>query len=316
MKTALTVILSLIFLVAAGCAASPQTLPHQGAWGIYRLDLETQSVVLVRDFGGMEISSLHLDAAGNKFAFSGIPMDVMDADSELYTLDIRTLELEQLTDNDAEDYYPVWSPDGSRIAFLSMRDGTMDIFVMNTSGDDVGKLYDSGGHDADIDWVGDSIAFTSGSAIWIMDENGSGPQQVTFPPHAGEWGSANLPRGDYDPRISPDGGRIVFERLEDAEAPNGGYNFFLIAPDGSGETRLTDTGYAQGIANWSRSGDRLVWIVAAIDGSGKYDIYMMNADGSGRQNITPDYFPPDFLCHDPLFSPDGAGIYFIGQYWE
>jgi len=36
---------------------------------------------------------------------------------------------------------------------------------------------------------------------------------VTYPADAGRWGTANLPVGDYDPRLSPDAERIAFERL-------------------------------------------------------------------------------------------------------
>jgi Tol biopolymer transport system component len=42
----------------------------------------------------------------------------------------------------------------------------------------------------------------------------------------------------------------------------------------------------------------------------------MNADGGGARNVTPDYFPDDFLCHAPSFSPDGGRLFFVGQWWE
>ncbi len=137
-----------------------------------------------------------------------------------------------------------------------------------------------------------------------------------WPPEAGRWGTANLPVGDYDPRLSPDCSRIVFERLEDPYALHGGYNIFAIDFDGIRETRLTSTGYAQGLASWSNAGDRIVYIVAAIDGQGKFDMYMMNADGKGNRKITPAYFPGTFLVHQAVFSGDDAGLFFIGEWWE
>ncbi|TET28068.1 MAG: hypothetical protein E3J73_01365 [Candidatus Bathyarchaeum sp.] len=48
---------------------------------------------------------------------------------------------------------------------------------------------------------------------------------------------------------------------------------------------------------------------------GKYDSYLMNSDGSENRNITPDYFPADFLCHDPIFSKDGTKIFFVGKWY-
>lgn len=149
-----------------------------------------------------------------------------------------------------------------------------------------------------------------------MKEDGTQPIRITNPPSRGEWGQANLPKGDYDPRLSYDGNRIVFERLEDTTLSNGGYNLFVVNLDGTGETRLTDNNYAQGLANWSHSGERIVYVVAAIGGVGKYDMYMINSDGNDNHNITPYYFPADFLCHSPVFSKGDARIFFIGQWWQ
>jgi TolB protein len=149
-----------------------------------------------------------------------------------------------------------------------------------------------------------------------MNEDGTEPMQLTHSPKQGQWGNANHPFGDYDPRLSPDGQKIIFSRLENDSSPHGNYNFFTVNIDGSGETRLTNTGYTQCIASWSNSGDEIVFIVSAIDDQGKYDIYMMNSDGSNYRDITPDYFPNDFLCYPAIFSNDDSSIYFIGQWWE
>jgi Tol biopolymer transport system component len=129
-------------------------------------------------------------------------------------------------------------------------------------------------------------------------------------------GNANLPFGDYDPRFSLDGSKIAFERLDDDTSSHGNYNLYVIGATGTGETKLTDTGYSQGLAIWSHSGDKLVYIVAAIGSEGKYDIYMMDADGTDVRNITPDYFPSSFLCHSAMFSKDDSKVYFTGQWWK
>lgn len=257
--------------------------------------------------------ALRLDNGGDSLLFAA---GDTEASMEIYSISTDGNNLERLTDNEYFDVYPVWSPDGTRVAFLTRRDKDLDIYLMGADGADNRKLYDSGFNDADIDWVGEAIVFTSQFSIWKMNADGTDPTQVTFLPGRGEWGNANLPKGDYDPRLRPDGKKIVFERMEDTSQPNGSYNFFTVNMDGSGQTQLTDNGYAQGIANWSHTGDRLVYVVAAINGAGKYDIYLMNADGMDNQNITPDYFPADFLCHSPVFSVNDASIFFIGQWWE
>jgi Tol biopolymer transport system component len=224
----------------------PQSVPREQNWGIYSLDLTTGKVELVYS-SASEIGFLNLNKAGDTLAFSQHFGGDANENEEICNVKIDGGELTRITDNNLMDTYPVWSPDGAQIAFLSWRDKDLDIYVMDSDGSNQRRLYDSGSHDADIDWVGHNIVFTSGSQIWIMQDDGTAPVQVTDPPDAGVWGDANLPFGDYDPRLSPDGRKIVFERLEDDTSPHGNYNFFVINADGSGETRLTDSSYSQGL---------------------------------------------------------------------
>src|SRR4030042_1872549 len=261
---------------SAGVLQQVKTVPREAPWGIYRLDPGTQDVPLIYSFPADSYpSDLRLNNRGDRFVFAQRPNSSDESATEIYTVGIDGKSLRRLTDNDYWDLYPVWSPDGARIAFLSRREKDLDIYVMDADGKNTLKLYDSGDNDADIDWVGNNIVFTSQFMLWIMNDDGTEPVPVTAYSDQGKWGKANLPAGDYDPRLSPDGKRVVFERLEDTASLHGGYNLFTINADGTSETRLTNNGYAQGLASWSRSGKTLVYIVAAINNEGKYDIYTM-----------------------------------------
>jgi Tol biopolymer transport system component len=316
------VILVLAVGLVTGCkqnpdAPQPLAVPQENTWGIYKLDIETQKTIIVYSFPPDVVpGNLCLNDDGDRFVLTQKTNGTSDNYTEIYTIGTDGMELTRLTDNDYWDLYPVWSPDGRRIAFLSWRDKDLDIYVMDADGKNEVKLFDSGDHDADIDWTEDNIVFTSRYAIWIIKDNGTQAEQVTAYPEMGEWGIANLPKGDYDPRSSPDGHTIAFERLENNGIPNGGYNIFTVGREGKGEIRLTSSGYSQGLVNWAHSGEKLVYSVAAIDGRGKFDIYIMNPDGTGNHNVTPDYFPSNFLCHQPVFSQNDASIYFLGQWWE
>ena len=178
------------------------------------------------------------------------------------------------------------------------------------------QFYDSGDHDADIDWVNDRLAFTRNSQIWLINSDGSGARQLTDPPRTGEWGNANLPFGDYDPRISPDGSKIVFERMVDDRSPHGNYDLYTINIDGTNLTNITNTGFTQGMANWSPSGTQIAYVVSAIDDAGQYDMYIINPDGTENRNITPNSFPQEFLIHWVTFSGNDTGLYFIGEWWS
>jgi len=312
-------LIAIFTIFEAGCAADiflrGKSVPHEERWGIYIVDLATEDVTLVYTCP-RKISGLQLNSTGDTLVFSQ-KIDGNDNEhEEICTITVDGSNFRRLTNNTVLDTYPCWSPDNSKIVFLSWRDTTMDIYTMNADGSDVKKLYDSGGHDGDVHWLNDAIVFTRDSQIWIMDDDGTNARQVTNPPRVGEWGNAVLPFGDYDPKLSPDGTTIVFERMVDDKTRHGNYNIYTIREDGSQETALTDTGYTQGIANWSHSGDKLVYFVTAMGEEGVFDIYVMNADGTDNRNSTPGYFPKNFLCHSPIFSLDDSKIYFAGEWWE
>jgi Tol biopolymer transport system component len=320
----LTLIIALAIVAAStllnmGANKTPDAqnaVPHEGAYGIYVLDLATEKVELLYSTDNeIYTSALRLNSQGDKLVFAQKTGET-DESTEIFTVDVDGQNLLKLTDNSYWDLYPAWSPDGTRIAFLSKRDTDLDIYMMNADGSDQHMFYDSGSHDADIDWEGDIIVFTSGFKIWSIKDDGTGLTQITNPTDAGQWGQANLPIGDYDPRLRADGLKIVFERLEAPSSTHGNYNIFTVDSDGAHETRLTNTNYAQGLASWSHSGDKIVYGVAAMNDEGKYDMYMLKADGSDNRNVTPEYFAANFLCYSPIFSQDDSEIYFIGQWYE
>jgi Tol biopolymer transport system component len=107
----------------------------------------------------------------------------------------------------------------------------------------------------------------------------------------------------------------VFERLVGDTSVHGNYDIYSIGVDGTGETALTSSRYSQGLPSWSHSGDQIVYIVAAINDKGVYRIYMMDSDGGNDRDITPNYFPDNFLCTSAVFSNDDSKLYFIGQWW-
>jgi Tol biopolymer transport system component len=314
-RTLIGVLLASLACDLPGLAArGGRTVPEEARWGIYSLDPASQEVGLLYS-SSEEIVNLDLNAAGDRLAFSRKVGGEDLRNLEIFTVGVDGLDAQRLTSNQYLDTYPAWSPDDSQIAYLSWPGPTLDIYLMQSDGSAPRLLYDSGRDDADIDWVGGRIVFTRDSRIWIMRSDGSDARPLTDPPRAGESGDANLPFGDYDPRLSPDGAQVVFERLVDDASPHGNYDLFTILTDGSGLHRITRTGYSQGLAAWSPAGDQLVYIVTAMDGAGKFDAYAVRPDGGDNRNITPAFFPARFLMHAAVFSQSGSMLYFIGEWW-
>ena len=81
----------------------------------------------------------------------------------------------RLTNNPAMDCWPVWSPDGKRIAFTSNRDGNYEIYVMNADGSGQRNLTSNRAQDNYATWSPDGkrIAFISnrggGYDVYVME---------------------------------------------------------------------------------------------------------------------------------------------------
>lgn len=77
---------------------------------------------------------------GSRILFTAVDRG---GDLEIYVVDVDGAGLRALTDNDANDYFPNWSPDGSTIVFSSNRSGVLDIYLMDADGANQRLLVDA-----------------------------------------------------------------------------------------------------------------------------------------------------------------------------
>lgn len=188
----------------------------------------------------------------------------------------------------------VWSPNASKIAFTTRRDGNWEVYVMNADGSAQTRLTHNPADDGVAGWSpdGTKLLFVSTrdgtSEIYVMRADGTDETRLTH---------TDPSMGIGEPRWSPDGRKILFWK---------DFDFYVINADGSGETNITNTRRRKGSATWSPDGTKITFAGSPDATEGPLDIFVMNPDGSGLTRLTTD--PAD--DSNPLWSPDGRKIAF------
>ena len=95
------------------------------------------------------------------------------------------IEVTRLTQHEADDISPNWSPDARSIVFVSFRDGSAEIYSMRVDGSKQRRLTNNTADDLTPDWSSDGkrIAFVSSlygqSEIFVMNADGSQQRRLT-----------------------------------------------------------------------------------------------------------------------------------------
>ena len=226
----------------------------------------------------------------------------VDGNADIYVINADGSNQTRLTDGQEFGTMPRWSPDGSKIAFVSIRGANWDIYVMDADGSNQTRLTDSPGIDEAPVWSpdGSKIAFVSIRSgtheIYLMDALGSNQTRITTPtpPHDPTYNSAWAER--LTPIWSPDGSEIVFTSVRDGNQAD----IYVMEADGSNEVRITTNPASDSNPTWSPDGSKIAFVSNRRDQITA--IYVMDADGSNQTLLT--HFPaPPATVNRPLCCP-------------
>lgn len=234
----------------------------------------------------------------------------------------------------------------SMIAFITNRDGNVEIYRMNADGSNEVRLTDTSTDEGAFDWSPDGakIVFVSqrdgNSEIYVMNADGSNQTRLTttsaledrpqwspngtnilfFSERDGENAlySMNMD-GSYQirlttlpvpisrPRYSPDGTQIVFVA--------GDYDtteLYTMKADGSAQKRLTNSVSDKAWPTWSPDGTKIAFCVYSFSNqSTRGELNVINSDGSNLQRI---YTATGVIFDSLSWSPDGSKLLFISSY--
>ena len=224
---------------------------------------------------------------------------------DIFSINLASEEIFQLTDDPAYDDSPALSPDGSMILFLSSRndpdphfpDLKYDIYRMDIKGENLLQLTNTPQAEDHPAWSPDGTQFLFDAdydedgfyELYKMDADGNNLTRLTF-------NAANDQFADW----SPDGTQIAF-----SSDRNGNWDIFLMDANGNNQQQITDSIDWELFPAWSPDGK---WI--AYNGlaprSRNTDVFIMSAVGNNIQQLTD---APGF-DENPVWTASGEQILF------
>jgi dipeptidyl aminopeptidase/acylaminoacyl peptidase len=281
-------VFSLVLLIGFGLAFSEEKSPKL---------LTKDTYMQMESVRGPDISP-----DGRYILFSRGWINQMEdrSQSNLWLTDIEGQRVRQFTRGDWRDSSPVWSPDGSRVAFLSDRGGSSQVYVMWMDTRDVAQLTNLADSPGGLTWSpdGTKLAFT----MFHRDESPALKVKLPDRPRGAKWAP---------PAIIID--RLSWRRDGSGPVPKGYSHIYVMdAKLGGTPRKITSGDYSHSGPAWSADG-KTIYFSAIRKPEPEYEfgdseIYAVDLETLEIKALT-DREGPD---RGPAVSPNGQWIAYTG----
>jgi dipeptidyl aminopeptidase/acylaminoacyl peptidase len=286
----------ILFLTAASALAQVNTVLTQETTPRRAMTIEDMYAL-----GRVSDPQVSPDGSTVLYVVTTYSIPFNSSNSDIWAVPLKGDTTYQLTSSLRADFSPRWSPDGRSIAFISSRDGSPQLWLMNPDGSSQHAITSiSTGVDA-LAWspTGTHLLFTSSVYADCNDDDCNAKRdKAKSAAQSKARISERIPYRVWnswkDDKFShlfvmPVGGKPVDVTPGEYDTPPidiGGHQDFTVSPDGSEIAFVRNT-------------DKLV---AA---STNNDVWLMNLDGSRLRCITPRNTAND---NNPVYSPNGRYI--------
>jgi Tol biopolymer transport system component len=258
---------------------------------VLRRDVRYYQVSVMDTVGLISNSQIVDRVVHEEFTFS-----LYDSDAnQIYMMDETGANLTNLSNNDYNDYSPIWFPDGDQLLFLRPNPSPSHssvLMMMDGDGSNQSNLSTLSAQHSQVSISNDGsmVLFVSRNLneIFLMDIPTGSNTCLSDPNFM-----------DSSPKFSPDNTCIVYSSRHTDSWES---DIFMMNVDGSGKTNLTNTETTSEEGPiFSPDGTNLIYW-------SYYDLHSMNLDGTNKINITNDMSSQGTY----KFSPDGFQVIYVG----
>lgn len=226
--------------------------------------------------------------------------------TKIYLMDVNGSNIVKLTDSFDDKnislFNPVWSLDGTKIAFTLQDKNNTNIYIIYMNGTNLQRLTNFIDNEPVWSPDGKKIAFVSerdgNSEIYVMNSNGTEQIRIT-----------NNEGWDFNPAWSPNGNKIVFSYYWENNS-----EIYIMNFDGTNRQKVTNNSFDNILPVWSPDGSKIAF---SSNKNGNYNIYTINLEDSNETELTNNtgdsYVSSWYLSEDKILFDENDEIYIMNS---